>query len=96
MAQQESLVQFAMKNGEQMQNQVIAKAAEDPDFRALLVSDPKAAVKQEFGIDLPDFMTMEVHEAGPTSLHLTLPPGPDFKLDERTLEVVAAGLSCCC
>ena len=91
-----TMVQSAVQTGEEMQRQLIARADEDAGFRAQLLADPKATVKQEFGVDVPDFVNISVHESNANDLHLILPPaGGEMELDEETLEAIAAGLSCC-
>ncbi|WP_419939676.1 NHLP leader peptide family RiPP precursor [Candidatus Palauibacter sp.] len=92
-----TMVQSAIQTSNEMQRQLIARAGEDADFRAQLVADPKATVKQEFGIDVPDYINIQVHESDWNVLHLGLPPGPDLEqeLDEERLEAIAAGLCCC-
>lgn len=73
---------------EKMQEQIIAKAVADPDFRTRLVADPKAAILKEFGIAIPDKVNVEVHEDDSNSAHLVLPAAP---LTEEELALVAAG-----
>ncbi len=92
-----TMVQSAIQTSNEMVGQLIAKASEDAEFRAQLVADPRAAVKQEFGIDVPDKINIQVHESDWNNLHLGLPPGADSEaeLDEERLEAIAAGLSCC-
>ncbi len=92
-----TMVQSAIQTSNEMQRQLIARAGEDGDFRAQLVADPKATIKQEFGIDVPDYINIQVHESDWNVLHLGLPPGPDLEqeLDEERLEAIAAGLCCC-
>lgn len=92
-----TMVQSAIQTSNEMQRQLIARAGEDAGFRAQLVADPKATVKQEFGIDVPDYISIQVHESDWNVLHLGLPPGPDLEqeLDEERLEAIAAGLCCC-
>ena len=92
----DTAVQSAMQTAEEMQRQLIARAGEDAGFRAQLLADPKATVKQEFGVDVPDFISISVHENKSNDLHLVLPPSGDgMELDEETLEAIAAGLCCC-
>ncbi|WP_420447306.1 NHLP leader peptide family RiPP precursor [Candidatus Palauibacter sp.] len=92
-----TMVQSAIQTSNEMQRQLIARAGEDADFRAQLMADPKGTVKQEFGIDVPDYINIQVHESDWNVLHLGLPPGPEaeMELDEERLEAIAAGLSCC-
>lgn len=93
----DTMIRSAVQTADEMQRQLISKATEDASFRAQLVADPKAAVKQEFGIDVPDFINLQVHESTLSDLHLTLPPSSDawMELDEERLEAISAGLCCC-
>ena len=91
-----TMVQSAIQTAEEMQRQLIEKAGEDAGFRAQLLADPKATVKQEFGVEVPDSINFTVHESRSNDLHLVLPAsGDDVELDEETLEAIAAGLCCC-
>ena len=45
--------------------------------------------KDALGIDLPDSVSIEVHEESATAAHLVLPPSP--ALTEADLEGIAAG-----
>jgi len=85
--------QQTIQAAEDMRRKLTEKAGEDMDFRSLLVSDPKGAINQEFGITVPDNIEIKVHESDLRTLHLALPAGPE--LDEEQLEAVAAGLCCC-
>ncbi|MCY4230201.1 MAG: NHLP leader peptide family RiPP precursor [Alphaproteobacteria bacterium] len=75
-----------------MQRKLLNRAAEDMDFRAWLVSDPRAAIRAELDVDLPEDISIHVHESDLNTVHLSLPPG---QLDEEQLEAVAAGRCCC-
>ncbi len=87
------LAQTAMTAAEDMRRQLTAKASEDMEFRQQLISDPKGAIEQEFGIVVPDDLNIEVHESNPETLHLALPASP--QLTEKQLEQIAGGLCCC-
>ena len=91
----DSLTQSAIQTAEEMQRQLIAKASEDAAFRAQLLADPKGTIKNEFGVDVPEFVNLQVHENDPNAFHIVLPPSGTFELDEQRLEAIAAGLSCC-
>lgn len=65
------------------------RAAADPEFRALLLSDPAAAVTRVIGRDVPESVTIAVHEESPTDIHLVIPTDED--LSETDLELVAGG-----
>ena len=90
-----ALVQSMVQTSNEMQHQLIARATDDAEFRAQLVADPNNAIKQEFGIDVPDNIKIQVHESDGSVLHLALPIGPNVELDEERLEAIAAGLCCC-
>ena len=93
----DSLTPASVQTAEEMQRQLVSRATEDADFRAQLLADPRGLMKQEFGIDVPEFINFRVHENDPNEFHLVLPPiGGNYELDEERLEAVAAGLSCCC
>ena len=77
------------KTQQELRAELVAKAAADDGFRARLTADPKAAVKEAFGVDLPESLTVHVHEDGPLSAHLVLPPAAD--LSDADLETVTAG-----
>ena len=77
------------KTHQELRAELIGKAAADDGFRAKLVADPRAAVKEALNIDLPDSITVHVHEDGPLSAHLVLPP--TTSLSDADLETVTAG-----
>ena len=78
-----------MTTAAELKTQLLTKAAEDGDFRAHLISDPKAAISAELGKTIPEGFDIEVHEDGATTAHLVLPPSP--KLTEAEMETVAGG-----
>lgn len=89
----EQLYQAAAQRADEMRQHLTDKAMEDSDFRQRLVSDPKAVISEEFGVEVPENFTIMVHQSDASTLHLTLPAGPE--LNEEQLEMIAAGLSCC-
>ena len=78
-----------METAEELRAKVVRKAAEDAEFRARLLSDPKAAIGQELGVTIPASMSIEVHEESGTTAHLVLPPAS--KLNSQELAGVSAG-----
>ena len=80
-----------METASEMRAKILNKATEDADFRARLLSDPKAAIGQELGVAIPESMSIEVHEDGGATAHLVLPP--DSKLNEHDLGAVSGGYS---
>ena len=63
-----------METPNELREKIADKAAKDSDFRALLLRDPKGALKQELGVTIPEALSVEVHEESNTTTHLVLPP----------------------
>lgn len=63
-----------MKTHEEMHAELIAKANEDDDFRARLIEDPKGALREALGFEIPQSITVTVHQDTSTTVHLVLPP----------------------
>lgn len=55
---------------------IIVKAWRDEKFRQNLLKDPKKAIEKEFNIQVPEDMTISVHEESENSLHLIVPSLP--------------------
>jgi len=71
-------------------DQAIAERVEaDPDFRATLVADPRAALEDLTGISIPANVRISVHEESPSDIHLVIPAGGS--LSETDLELIAGG-----
>jgi hypothetical protein len=66
----------------------------DPDFRAALLADPRAAISSLVGMDIPDVVTVTVHEESLTDIHLVVaaPVVDDGEIHEDDLELVAGGV----
>ena len=79
-----------MTTATEMKTQILSKAAEDDDFRARLIADPKAAIASETGQAIPDGFDIVIHEDGASTAHLVLPPSP--RLTEAEMEKVAGGV----
>ncbi len=77
------------KTYEEMRAELIGRAAQDEGFRAQLIDDPKTAIKDALGIDVPESVSVFVHEESATTAHLVLPPGAN--LSDAELASVAAG-----
>ena len=73
-----------------MRERLIAKATEDEAFRVRLLADPKDAVQEELGVNIPDGFTLEVHEEAADISHLVLPPSAE--LDEAAQAQAAGGI----
>ena len=79
----------ATKTHQELRAELIGKATADDGFRGQLIADPKAAVKEALGVDLPESLTVHVHEETALSAHIVLPPSAS--LSDVDLEGIAAG-----
>ena len=74
---------------------VVAKAMKDASFRELLLKNPKAAIQKELGLELPQEVSVQVHQNSSTVIHLVLPQPLDVSservLSEADLAQVAGG-----
>jgi len=69
---------------------IVAKAWRDPAFKAKLLADPQAALK-DAGVAVPAGVTVKVVENSAGLFHLVLPPKPTGQLSDEALDKVAAG-----
>jgi len=77
------------KTHEELRAELISKAAADDSFRTGLLEDPKAAIKEALNLDLPESVTVHVHEETALAAHVVLPPSSG--LTETDLEGITAG-----
>lgn len=68
------------------QTQLIQKAWEDPSFKAKLLSDPKAAIKEALGVLLPDHIQVRTVEEKADELFLVIPPNPSGVIKSEAKE----------
>lgn len=61
----------------------------DPRFRDTLLADPRTALATLTGIEIPDAVTVTVHEESPADIHLVLPSANG--LSDADLELVGGG-----
>lgn len=61
---------------EMLQTQVIQKAWEDVSFREKLLVDPKSAIREVLGVDIPDHIQLKTLEETPDQFYLVIPPDP--------------------
>ncbi|MBI1297263.1 NHLP leader peptide family natural product precursor [bacterium] len=59
---------------QELESRLVEQAQRDPAFRRRLLDDPKAAVAEFLGMDLPQGMTITVLEEQPGHHILVLPP----------------------
>jgi hypothetical protein len=76
-----------------IEGKIIARAWRDPAFKAKLIADPHATLK-EAGVTVPAGVTVKVVENSDTHVHLVLPPKPTSELSDSALDQVAGGHEC--
>ncbi|MDF2719438.1 MAG: leader peptide family natural product precursor [Paenibacillus sp.] len=59
-----------------LKQQIIEKAWEDPSFKQKLLSDPKTAIQDAFGVTIPDEIQLKALEETQTDFYLVIPPNP--------------------
>jgi len=88
----QSFAETPLQTADDMRRQITDRAISDESFRQALISDPKSAISQELGVDLPKDVVVEVHQSDAQTLHLALPV---TDIGEEQLEAIAAGRCCC-
>ncbi len=73
-----------MKSLSGMREHLIGKAGDSEEFRARLISEPRAVVSGEFGIAVPETSNLHVMEDDAENSYLVLPPSS--RLTEEELE----------
>ncbi len=75
---------------------IIAKAWKDEAYKQELLSNPKAVIEREFGVEFPADVKVQILEENPTSLYFVLPISPVTiaqELSQEQLEAIAGGAS---
>jgi hypothetical protein len=80
----------------EIERTLVQRSLQDEDFRRRLLDDPKAAVGQELGTQLPEGgVEVRVLEENPQTIYLVLPSteplGEGEELSDQELEEVAGG-----
>ena len=85
------IAQVEQRCTKDLRARLIARAWHDPDFKRQLLANPKAAIEQEFGIELPGDLEVTAVEDTPDHLHLVVPVNRTGLTEERlgTDEAVA-------
>jgi len=78
----------------EMERRLVEKSVENEAFRQRLIEDPKAAVEQELGTQLPEGVRVVTVEESADTIYLVLPGTPmeggeGGELSDRDLESVA-------
>ena len=74
---------------------MIAQAWKDEAYKQELLSNSKAVIEREFGVQLPAVVNVHVMEEDSTNLYLVLPARPNLsnaELSDEQLEAVAGGI----
>ncbi|GAB6991596.1 NHLP leader peptide family RiPP precursor [Paenibacillus pini] len=58
------------------QNQLVQLAWQDPSFKERLMRDPKSAIKEAFGIIIPEHIKLKTVEESAHEFYLVIPPSP--------------------
>ncbi|ACC81664.1 NHLP leader peptide family RiPP precursor [Nostoc punctiforme] len=73
---------------------IVAKAWKDEGYKQELLTNPKAIIEREFGVEFPAEVSVQVLEENSTSLYFVLPISPVAiaqELSEEQLEAIAGG-----
>ncbi len=60
----------------------MSKASEDDAFRASLMNDPASAISTELGVEVPEDLTVRVHQDSQSEVNLVLPPKQQLSGEE--------------
>ncbi|MHA6480624.1 NHLP leader peptide family RiPP precursor [Paenibacillus sp. strain BS8-2] len=63
-------------NEQELRNKIIEKAWEDAEFKKQLLADPKAAIKDAFGIEVPENVSVKALEESADSYYVVIPQNP--------------------
>jgi len=74
----------------EMQTRLRDRVGNDEAFRGRLLADPKAAIRDELGVEIPEGFTIHVHEESASEAHLVL-PAPAAALSEEELKMASGG-----
>lgn len=79
-----------------VEEKVRERAQRDPAFRQLLTTDPRSALRDEVGIEIPEDVKITVVEESPSTVYLVLPQesaAAGQELSDDELDEVAGGCS---
>ncbi|MBC6430118.1 class IIb bacteriocin, lactobin A/cerein 7B family [Nostoc sp. HG1] len=96
MSEQNTNEQSTPRTRKDIEAHIIAQSWKDEAYKQELLSNSKAVVEREFGIQLPANVSVKVVEENPTNLYFVLPMRPDLsgaELSDEQLEAVAGGIA---
>ena len=81
-----------MSRGE-MQDLLSKFSAEDENYRAKLIEDPRLVIEKQFGYEVPSNVTVQAVEETADTVYVIVPHvAGEGELDDADLEQVAGGL----
>ena len=83
------------RNRVELMNSILSRSVSDREFRQLLLTDPKTAIRKTFGIRVPDNFSLRFIEKPPDLAALIVLPDPvtTGELSDSELESVGGGTS---
>jgi hypothetical protein len=83
----------------EMERRLIQRSLEDEAFRQRLLDEPRAAIEQELGTQLPESIEVRVVEESADTIYLVLPSrsadAQGGELSDQELDAVAGGMPAC-
>ena len=80
---------------DELEARLVTRAWNDPAFRQQLLDDPRTALEQELGVELPAQMTIQILEETPDTLYMVLPESPEAlstrELSDTELDAASGG-----
>ena len=82
-----------MDTRETLVEKLITKTEEDTEFRGRLMANPRSALKEVLGIEVPGDFKVVIHEDDARTAHLVLPASKE--LTDAQLQQAAGGHHTC-
>jgi hypothetical protein len=76
---------LGLRTRKDLENHLITRALKEPEFRSKLLTEPKAVVEAELGIQLPPELQIVAIEETETEMYLVLPCNPYEGFSEEAL-----------
>jgi hypothetical protein len=76
---------------QEFEKDVILRTRADPAFKQQLLTDPKAAIRAAYGVDVPQEVELQVLEETPSRVYMVLPVESEELTDDE-LAAVAGGV----